>query len=88
MTLSASVSNTDHGLLETLITLAAAASNMTPDAVAAELGSPRWQMADKCHDWRNHVDEDLKPFWTELPMSARIVAFLHAWRASQSEEWD
>lgn len=52
------------------------------------LQSPDFPAAGKVHDWRNHVDAAVIEVWDELPTPARLVAFIAAAKAAESEEWE
>ena len=43
---------------------------------------------NRCHDWRNYVDDEIIGLWGRLSLDARIIAFLVAERAAGNEEWD
>lgn len=49
---------------------------------------PQFNKARKCHDWRNHVPDDIVALWKEMSVEARVMVFLMAERQANLEEWD
>lgn len=49
---------------------------------------PKWVEASKCHDWRNHINDAVKAVWDDLPVMARLVAYIHACEQARNEKWD
>lgn len=42
----------------------------------------------KCHDWRNHITDEVAEMWEELPEIAKFVAYISADHAAGNEEWE
>jgi hypothetical protein len=42
----------------------------------------------KCHDWRNHVPDAVADEWDDLPLVAKLVAFIQAASLAHHEQWD
>ena len=45
-------------------------------------------LIQKCHDWRNHVPDAVADEWDDLPLVAKLVAFIPAASLARQEEWD
>jgi len=52
------------------------------------LTDPQWERAGKVHDWRNHIPETVRNVWDAMSLDARVVSYVFAREAAQSEEWD
>jgi len=48
----------------------------TRDVLEA-IDDPQFQKARATNDWRNAVDETVMEVWTDLPVEARLVGYLH-----------
>jgi hypothetical protein len=59
-------------------------------SMLADIGDNIFRNADfyKCHDWRNHVDEEIKYIWRELSHESRLCVMLMANNIAEREEWD
>jgi hypothetical protein len=64
------------------------ALTIEPRELDAMLESPEFDMAGKCHDWRNHVPGLVRELWGELPVEARFVAWYMGKIQADREEWD
>lgn len=53
-----------------------------------ERDNPDFDKARKCHDWRNHIPDNVRELWSEMSVEARVVAYLMAERQAAAEEWD
>lgn len=49
---------------------------------------PKFDQADKIHDWRNHVSLDFIQAWNFLSINERIIVLILAKSAADAEEWD
>lgn len=50
--------------------------------------NPKWDLADRVHDWRNYINEDMRAVWdTFTPTQKRILAE-NAEEIAGREEWD
>lgn len=54
----------------------------------AQLNNPEWEMANRVHDWRNHVPESLIGLWSEFSEQTRLALYIVAEHLSEDEEWD
>lgn len=52
------------------------------------LDSPEFSNADRVHDWRNHVPNELQDLWSELSMETRLAIAFMAEELANSEEWE
>lgn len=53
-----------------------------------ELENPDFENAGRVHDWRNHIDEEVKQQWDRLTLEERAIAYLSAENDADNEEWD
>ena len=53
---------------------------------AGQWENPCWDKAGKCHDWRNHIPEDLCEIWTELTLETRATCMLMAQGMAERED--
>lgn len=44
--------------------------------------------ASKCHDWMNHIPQEIIEIWGDLTKSQRKIAAMVAEKATESESWD
>ena len=61
---------------EKLLAIACEQTRLSREEILAVIADPCWDKAQQCHDWRNHVDDDLRPLWPFLSPDAKLVAFL------------
>lgn len=50
--------------------------------------NPRFENAGKCHDWRNHIPEEIQNGWKDLPDVAKAIAIYMAEQVANREEWE
>ena len=55
---------------------------------SAALFLPNWENSNKCHDWKNYIDKDIRLIWQMLSREERYMAFLMAEKRADAEEWD
>jgi len=71
---------------ETLTVLLADSGN--PNAILQKLNSPNWNEGGRVHNWRNHIPEVVEKCWEQLPLAARVVAYVMAEKQASMEEWE
>ena len=49
---------------------------------------PQWSKSRKCHDWRNHVPEEIQKAWPLLDRTARMAIFIMAEDEAEDEYWE
>ena len=50
--------------------------------------NPQWEKAEKIHDWRNYISEDMQIIWdTFTPLQQRLIAD-NAQETADAEDWD
>lgn len=74
------------GIFQTLLAVARDCHGSEFERI--NLNDPQFDLAEKCHDWRNHVDQRLIQLWDELSMQTKLCLYLTAQTAASSEEWD
>ena len=50
--------------------------------------NPKWNKAEKVHDWRNHVIDSIRNNWKELSFETRLVVYVIAEGEADREEWE
>jgi len=53
-----------------------------------DIENPKFDEATRVHDWRNHISDDFKKIWKELPLVARFALVIMAEEEADREEWD
>lgn len=54
----------------------------------ADLNDPRFDMTNKCHDWRNYVPEEIIKIWEDLSAREKLIVAAMAEQRSDTEVWD
>ena len=49
--------------------------------------NPKWEEADRVHDWRNHVPYYIMDNWGQLDKGVKYLMFLWAEELADREEW-
>lgn len=49
---------------------------------------PAWEEADRVHDWRNYINDDLRAFWYTFTIEQRVLIGENAQEIASQEEWD
>lgn len=77
-------------LIDRLFEAAVAANRnrRTRQELQAILDDPDSVPCSKVHDWRNHLPEAVVEAWHELPIEAKLAAYIPAELSARSEEWD
>lgn len=55
---------------------------------AQDLLYPKWGEAGKCHDWRNHVPEEVKAIWSTFTPAQLLALYAWADGLADSEVWE
>jgi len=50
--------------------------------------NPCFDKAHKCHDWRNHIPDEIRSVWKEMTVESRVVTYLMAVKKANAENWD
>lgn len=51
------------------------------------INDPKWETADRVHDWRNHVPSEFRDMWQFLSVEARTMIVVQADQAAGEEAW-
>jgi hypothetical protein len=49
---------------------------------------PQWQNAQKVHDWRNHVCQEVRDAWLTFTPYQRAIVAANAKHEADNEEWE
>jgi len=52
------------------------------------INEPEFKKADKVHDWRNYIPDELRGIWDDLPDVTKLVAYYFAEQQAHNEEWE
>lgn len=93
MNLKRNLSNIEDSLIESAIEVArrdrgAWTAEENHSWLSGILETPEWELADTTHDWRNHVMGFVKDIWNELPLSAKLIAYMNAESEAFFEEYE
>jgi hypothetical protein len=61
---------------------------MNEKAVLKILLEPEWDNAEKVHDWRNYVTEEVIKNWDSLDILARACIYDICEAVASNEEWE
>jgi hypothetical protein len=50
--------------------------------------NPEWHKADRVHDWRNHVSENVKALWPTFTNEQKFALVEQAEECAGNEHWD
>lgn len=50
--------------------------------------NPKWDEYWKCHNWRNHVSEEIAEIWDTFTDAQKIVLASHFQQLANGEEWE
>ena len=50
--------------------------------------NPLWDMAAKCHNWRNYVSDDLTEIWSTFTGRQQIILSSNFQEIADKEDWD
>jgi hypothetical protein len=50
--------------------------------------SPEWNVADRIHNWRNYISEEIRAMWPTLNDRLRRALARQAQVQADKEEWD
>lgn len=59
-----------------------------PIELAKRAKNPEFDMADKCHDWRNYVTEGVKKNWHGIGPFGQFAVIECCEAMADQEEWD
>jgi len=62
-------------------------SRESTETILERVNNPEWKQREKVHDWRNHVDHELRSLWTTLTLETRLAITLTAILHAADEEW-
>lgn len=54
----------------------------------ASLEDPRFEAAERVHDWRNHVGDAVRSIWNTLDIEQRAAIAIDAAYLAYAEEWE
>lgn len=54
----------------------------------SDLAAPDFAKAERVHDWRNYVPDEVRAAWPSLDDTARIAVYLTANARAMAEEWE
>ncbi len=78
----------NENVLDTLYIIAKEVSQLTVDIIELRITAPKWEKTRKRHDWRNYIDDDVQAIWGELPLEARLIAYIQAEKQADEEDWE
>lgn len=55
---------------------------------AQECADPQWELAERIHDWRNYVPEEVRNLWSTFTTVQQLALFDWADGQASNEEWD
>jgi hypothetical protein len=58
------------------------------DDLIRDVESPSWGDERGPHNWKAHIFDGLRTLWPELPLEAKLVAFMFAEDSADNEEWE
>lgn len=58
--------------------------DLTPD----DAQSPRWDLANRVHDWRNYVSAEVQAMWHTFTPEQRAALARNADEIAGREEWE
>ena len=58
------------------------------DSLRDTLSNPKWDRADRVHDWRNYVLPEIRETWDDLSLETKVAVYAMAESQADSEEWD
>ncbi len=50
--------------------------------------NPQWEKADKVHDWRNYISDNVKAIWDTFSNIQKFALLKQADDQASREEWD
>lgn len=50
--------------------------------------NPDWTNVDRCHDWRNHVSDEIIALWATFNEAQKEAIYNQAKSSADDEEWD
>ncbi len=50
--------------------------------------TPKWESAEKVHDWRNHVPDSIRAIWATFSKEQREAIVVWAADLASEEHWD
>jgi len=56
--------------------------------VPTDFVDPDWENTQMCHDWKNHVPEDVRVIWNGFTESQKMALSLWARNLADQEEWE
>ena len=58
------------------------------ETILESVNHPRMEQRGEVHDWRNHVDGDIRDLWPAMSLQTRCAITLMAMQCAEDEEWD
>ena len=49
---------------------------------------PDWTRAERVHDWRNYISDDLRSLWDTFTVAQKLAIARNAEEAAGREHWD
>ena len=56
--------------------------------IEQDLDNPNFKELDRIHNWRNHIDYDIKNVWKKLTKREKFLIAYLAEKEADQEEWD
>lgn len=50
--------------------------------------NPQWNKAEKVHDWKNYISEELQSIWDSFTVVQKSVIAKNAQEQASCEDWD
>lgn len=56
--------------------------------VPSDFDKPKWDVANRVHNWRNYVDDEVKDIWDSFSLEAKQALAQNFNNIADREEWD
>lgn len=57
-------------------------------ATPSDFANPQWDKAEKCHDWKNYINEGLQQIWNSFNAAQQMVIATNAQEQADCENWN
>lgn len=64
------------------------AIGVIPPDVALKAHHPAFDEAEKVHDWRNHISNEIKKLWYSFTFPQKCAIIMQAQAGAELEEWE
>ena len=56
--------------------------------ILGEVLNPDWGNIRKCHDWKNHISDEIADMWETFTVEQKVAIAEQAESRASNEEWE